>query len=161
MNIATITRNLDNFLELLFFGAPITKGPGLPDPPAKVSVKQPAKQEKQDDEWKRAFSVPIKENGKVFAVNVDTKTDFTDDGLVSFVRTSHGAKVVLSTELTDLDIVELQRRNIATKAGKHLKQFFAMNPLMSATELEMANEKYKIRTCEGALAAFRAAAGVE
>lgn len=159
MNIATITRNLDSFLESLFFGAPITKGPGLPDPPAKV-VRQPTKQEKQDDEWKRAFSVPVKEGGKVFAVNVDTKTCFTDDGLESIVRTSHGAKVVLSAELTDLDVIELQRRNIAKKAGEHLKAFFAMNPLMSASELEFANEKYKIRTCEGALAAFRAAAGV-
>lgn len=42
MNIATITHNLDTFLESLFFGAPITKGPGLPDPPVKVVAKQPA-----------------------------------------------------------------------------------------------------------------------
>lgn len=39
MNIATITHNLDNFLELLFFGAPIRKGLGLPEPPAKVAAK--------------------------------------------------------------------------------------------------------------------------
>ena len=68
MNIATITRNLDTFLESLFFGAPITKGPGLPDPPAKAATKtvhvptaggRLVNRETQTWEWDIARARPI------------------------------------------------------------------------------------------------------
>lgn len=39
MNRTTIAHNLDKLLESMLFGAPIKKGPGLPDPPAKVAAK--------------------------------------------------------------------------------------------------------------------------
>lgn len=158
--IASIDTKLGDFWEWLAFPPRPAEQQPLPAPPEKPMQKQ-AKTEKQDDGWRRAFSVVAQDGKKTFAVNVDTRTQYRGDGFDSDVRTSHGTKVVLSPELTDADLLELKRRNIAEKAGRHLKAFFATNPMMSAADLESVNGKYAIRTCEGALAAFRCAAGVD
>jgi len=131
-------------------------------PAAPASPKEPVKPKPVDDGWKRAFTILQGEGQKMFSTTVQTKTVFTPDGrMESDVRIAGRNRVSLSPDLSDADRVELKARGVSQKAGEFLKPFFAVSPLLSASDLESVNQEYKRRTCEGALAAFRAAAGME
>lgn len=143
---------------------------GIPRPvpgplalPVVAPIKEPAKpRSTPDDGWKRAFTILQGEGKKRFATTVQTKTVFTDDGrMESDVRIAGQNLVSVAPDLSDADRIELKARSVSQKAGEFLKPFFAVSPMMSASDLESLNGEYKLRTCEGALAAFRVAAGIE
>lgn len=142
---------------------------GLPRPvpgplsvPVAPKVEKPKPEKPKDDGWRRAFTVLQGDGKKLFASTVQTRTVFTDDGrMEADVRIAGQSRVALSPDLSDADRVELKARGVSQKAGEFLKPFWVVSPLMSAADLESVNGEYRIRTCEGALAAFRAASGIE
>lgn len=157
-----ITAALIEFEVRVIHGIPEAVSGPLSNPVAKVAPPIQAKREKPTDDWRQAFVMTQQEGRKTFVVPVRTKTTYRPDGMESEVRVgSGGAKVQVNPELSEQDLYHLQNRGVSQKAGEHLKQYFAANPLLSASDLVAANGKYQARTCEGALAAFRAAAGFE
>lgn len=134
----------------------------IPGPLAVARVEKPmaVKIQPVNDGWEDMPPVRVKyENGKEEVkymqrkiVGLDTLFRPKTTGLVNGSQISH--------TLTGNDLKELTKRSISQKTGEKLKLIFAVNPDISAGTLAKESG-LGMRTCEGALAAFRVAANPE
>lgn len=133
----------------------------IPGPLAAKQQPQPAKkaepkQQPASNEWKD-LDIEIGYGYNMNIVTLETNSKYNNEGFECDIRPkSVGGKKSVRPTLTDRDRVELSRRNVTQRAGERLKPIFAANPKISAGDLAKAGD-YKMRTCESAIAAFRAA----
>ena len=80
-----------------------------------------------------------------------------DDGLVTYFRPKGKvASTGKESGLTEADMTELAKRKVSQETGEKLKLLFYLNPEISAGAMSKESG-LGMRTCENALAAFRAA----
>lgn len=153
-----MTLNIDAILENLFWGGPYKIGDGLPPPVEKPRQAAPKVKPKPVSDWVDMDPIIcVDQNNNKYKRYMQKRE--TPDGTEYRPADRKTTSGVLHT-LTDKDLEELTARKVGIKTGERLKILFATEPNISAGRLAKESGK-SIRTCENALAAFRAAAGLK